>query len=635
MAPSAGYRILLASSRDGMTRAYSVRPDGSRLTPLLPRGRALEPVALSGDGGTIAYRDLNGIYVSRADGTGLRRLVRGAIYGAALSRDGRLLAFATLDRRERSAISIVGTNGRGRRRVTSGPSAGGPDWSPDGKALVFMAGIDDERQAIVVQPLHGTRRVLVRGDLVGDPKWSPDGRWVAYTTTNRSSLHVVHPNGLRRHRVARDATTFSWSPDGRSLAFAGYPFLGPRRGYGEPDLGVVGVDGRGLRRRRLGIQAGAPTWSPDGRQLILAGRVGDDADQIWVVGRNGRALRRVTREGWNSLVGWTRLAPVLPPAPPVPPTEHVIGTDTVATLAPVADISADGQRVAFVVKATATDCDHIAVWTPATKAIRRFRLPAACASASAGEGVYEVELAGSRAAWVSYACGNICEFILKSAMLDRPRPLWLTLNSREHSEPFWDYHLRGDGDLLVFDDGSRLVRIGAGRERCQRHGDIRTSICATVRLGAHAAPADSVSGQLIAIREADAVAVVDEQGKIVRVFPFARGELSAARLDGGHLIVARANVIESYDVATGTLELWRALPTGCRLVDVDRGIAVLVRADSIILLRLADDRSLTVAPGSGPIFADLEPTGLYYSYGVDKGGRVVFIPRSDLLRQLG
>src|SRR5207245_2427261 len=53
-----GYWIVLASDRDGQTRAYSMRPDGSRLTPLFADGSAQYPAAISADGSTIAYDDL-------------------------------------------------------------------------------------------------------------------------------------------------------------------------------------------------------------------------------------------------------------------------------------------------------------------------------------------------------------------------------------------------------------------------------------------------------------------------------------------------------------------------------------------------------------------------------------------------
>jgi hypothetical protein len=103
----------------------------------------------------------------------------------------------------------------------------------------------------------------------------------------------------------------------------------------------------------------------------------------------------------------------------------------------------------------------------------------------------------------------------------------------------------------------------------------------------------------------DEVAVVDAQGTLVRIHPFLPEEVSAARLDGGRLVVARLAVLEVYDVATGARELSRPLPTGYKLADVDGGIAMLRRAETIMLLRLA--------AGRGPRFADLEPPGLYYS----------------------
>jgi len=76
------------------------------------------------------------------------------------------------------------------------------------------------------------------------------------------------------------------------------------------------------------------------------------------------------------------------------------------------------------------------------------------------------------------------------------------------------------------------------------------------------------------------------------------------------------------------------MPSGFRLADVDGGIAVLRSTDTVRLLRLDDGRSLTLAAGGEPALADLEPPGLYYSYATsDGGGRVVFVPRAEIVRQ--
>jgi Tol biopolymer transport system component len=616
------YWIVLGSNRTGESLPYSVRSDGSRLTPLLSHGRGIEAAALSRDGSTIAYTARPGartnIYVSRADGTGLRRLVQVVEYYAhpALSRDGKLLAVE-----DHGRISIVGTDGEGRRRLTTGAN---PDWSPGGSELVFTHG-----GKLVVQTLSGALRVVARRAGVGaHAVWSPDGRWLAYLSyRGRKGLYVVRPDGRRLHLVAPLASTFAWSPDGRRLAFGD-------TGYREhPRVGIVGVHGRRLRRLHLdlapGISGQLPevAWSPDGRRLVLAAhRPDEEADQIWTVGLDGRGLRRVTSRGANSLIGWTRLAPVLPPARPIPPSAHAIGPHLLATRQPIGALSADGSRVAFVTGGTA-DCAHVSVWKPGRKAVRRVSpvLPAPCGEGGEG-GMYGLVLAGSRVGWAEIlGCGNYCEVQLRTATLAGRRAQAVGLEgsfNADEGEP-WDYHLHGAGNLLVYNDGSQLFRIGGGHE-------------AILRGGAHAAPVDSVSAGQIAIRETDQVAVLDSQGALVRTFPFTPEDVSAARLDSGHLVVARLAFLEEYDVATGAREVSRPVPAGYALADLDArdGIALLQRPKTIMLLRLADGASFTLKRGHSYLLADLMQRGLYYSYEVGKRGRLVFIPRSSLLRRL-
>jgi hypothetical protein len=184
--------------------------------------------------------------------------------------------------------------------------------------------------------------------------------------------------------------------------------------------------------------------------------------------------------------------------------------------------------------------------------------------------------------------------------------------------------------MLVFNDDARLVRIGVGKQKCQKDGG--ASSCTTIKRGTHSTAVDSVSGGLIAVREREAVAVLDLQGNVKRVLPFSPGGVRAARLDGGRLVVWRFGRLEAYDVESGTLETSRPVEAGYRLVDVDGGVAVLVREGSILLLVLADGTSKTIAPGPGPTLAELEPDGLYYAHRVGTGGRLVFVARSEVLR---
>ncbi|PYO44545.1 MAG: hypothetical protein DMD33_02735 [Gemmatimonadetes bacterium] len=623
-ARSRGYWIVLSSNRDGAWRPYSIRPDGSRLTPLLARGQALSPSSVSGDGRTIAYNGDRGLYVSRGNGTGLRLVVRRG-GSSALSRDGKRLAFQLFSNRE--GLAVVGTDGRGQRRLTTGDD-NAPSWSPDGKALVFHRYLSSRTgpgiDAILVRPLRGKARMLARVVGLGSPGWSPDGRWIAYKSS--AGLNAMQPNGRRLHRVVRgDVSGFAWSPDGRRLAIS----------TSSGELLVAAVDGRVLRRMRLRDHAtGAVSWSPDARRLAFdSGTYG--APAISVVGADGRGLRRLVSEGTSGLVGWTRLAPVRPPAPPIPPSERLVAAGAVATRKPVFGLSADGGRVAFAVGATTVDCDHVVVWTPAKKTLTRFQRRALCGEGNNAGFDYDVQLAGSRAAWSqTISCGNYCEVQLVSATLARRSPQPLAFGAASSSDADYDFHLRGAGDLLVFDDDSRLVRIGGGSELCQR-GDYDAHICSTLRRGSHAVAPDSVSVGLIAVREPDVVAVVDAKGALVRVFPFAAGDVTAARLDGGRLFVTRGSLLEAYDVSTGAALFQRPLPSGFELEDVDGGIAVLQSGRALTLLRLAGGRSFTLTL-RGRVLADLEADGLYYSYGTaGGGGRVALMPRSEVERKLG
>jgi hypothetical protein len=627
-------RLVLASTRAGFPGAYSVRPDGSRLTPLLRPRPALEPLDVSRNGRIVVFRSRgypHTIYVSRADGTGLHRVISGNpdIDSAVLSPDGRRLALTT-----GQGIVVIGSDGRGRRRVAKGRE---PAWSPDGKALVYVT--VGKRCAVAVQPLRGgSGRVLARGGCLSltGPKWSPDGRHVAYEAhapKDTISLWVVGSGGSGRHRVAyidvEESSPYSWSPGGTRLAFTDYS-----------NVFVVGVDG-GAKRLPLEVtpQYGpTPMWTADGRRLLLSAHEGKgpEPDQIWAVGLDGSGPSRLTSAGENVPLGWTRLVPVLPPAAPTSPSEHVLGPRTVATRKPVTVLSADHGQVAFAPDSTATDCQHVDLWSPGASSISRVsqHFPAPCSFRLAGGtrdySVYELSLAGAYVAWSEVlGCGNFCDVGLVAATLPDARPLELSGDSGGGGAgggELTTFNPRGDGDLLVFNAGDSIVQIG---QDC-------THKCKVLRTGAHTHPIVSVSGHLVAVQEPAAVAVLDQQGSVVSVLPFGRNQVKAVRLDGARLVVVRSTALEVYDATTGAALQQQQLPVGYVLSDVDGGVALLRHGREIYLLRLVDGASFRLAPSGGPVLADLEDTGLYYSYSTSKGaGRLVFVPRSELDGRLG
>ena len=108
-----------------------------------------------------------GLYVAGTDGSGLRRLVRGA-QPAWSARN--VIAFV----RDNRLFRIL-PDGSGLKRLTSRPGLA-PDWSPDSRQLAFVR--DRRIYRLVLGRRVRPRRVTFRRG--SNPVWSPDGRWIVF-----------------------------------------------------------------------------------------------------------------------------------------------------------------------------------------------------------------------------------------------------------------------------------------------------------------------------------------------------------------------------------------------------------------------------------------------------------------------
>jgi len=118
------------------------------------------------------------------------------------------------------------------------------------------------------------------------PAWSPNGRQIAFARTlegqadnnatpYRISISLIDSDGSDLHELTNRASSraeFSWSPDGRWVAFAGYPDEAPFPLPGETapaeDIFVVAVDGTHERRlTRTAADESEPLWAPDGTHI--------------------------------------------------------------------------------------------------------------------------------------------------------------------------------------------------------------------------------------------------------------------------------------------------------------------------------------------------------------------------------
>ncbi len=134
--------------------------------------------------------ELGSLWKVRRDGSGQTRLLNGPATGTDnrqpnWSPRGDRLVF---QRREQHsdgwALYVVNADGSGLRRLTRGAGEHtDASWSPDGRSVVFSSTSGGlEVPQVFVMPADGGRpvRVTRNNGYDGAPSWSPDGRWIAF-----------------------------------------------------------------------------------------------------------------------------------------------------------------------------------------------------------------------------------------------------------------------------------------------------------------------------------------------------------------------------------------------------------------------------------------------------------------------
>jgi Tol biopolymer transport system component len=268
-----------------------------------------------------------------AQATLTRRKTRGRIFLApALTPDGKDIAFfgdqgnffvdlwlanAETGRvKQRLVKSTLNNNYESLRFINSAGA-----FSPDGQYFAIAAKHKDRDDLVILDVKRGgeERRIQVTLNGLQTPQWSPDGRQLVFTGFNNgfSDLFVINRDGTGLRQLTDDRFADlhpSWSPDGRTIAFVtdrgGETDFDLLR-FGNLRIALYHLD-TGAAEQLGNMDAGKninPVWAPDGRSLaFVSDRTG--INNIFLYDFADGRIYQLTNM-FTGVQGITPLSPVL------------------------------------------------------------------------------------------------------------------------------------------------------------------------------------------------------------------------------------------------------------------------------------------------------------------------------------
>ncbi len=363
---SSGKVADIAMSPDGKYVAYVIEDAGKRSIRLRqtatasdveivpPDENKIEALSFTPDGVYLYYlkyvQNLGTLYQIPALGGQPKKIVVDADSGAAVSPDGKQIAFLHESERE-SAIMLANADGSNQQKLTGFQNSDEffieglvPSWSPDGRTIAYAAVIHEKEKTrlklLGLDVKDGTRRLLSDRDwsvMVGI-QWLPDGHLIVcaneksetefapvqlwfiapnsepqrltndtndyfrvsataagdslVTLENRgvANLWVAPMNDASRATQIAPASDIwsgiAWTPDGN--------FIYCSKAGGEFDIWTMNADG--TNQKQVSSGEGAKYWpqmTPDGRFIVFLLNRGGNTN-IWRMDADGGNLKQLT-----------------------------------------------------------------------------------------------------------------------------------------------------------------------------------------------------------------------------------------------------------------------------------------------------------------------------------------------------
>ncbi len=205
-----------------------------------------------------------------------QRLSELTVDGAAISPDGRTLAYGYNKTLQLGQIWLANADGSQPRLIVEGGTADVFSWSLNGAYLVYIGephtgkGPSTPGSLLWIMDANGqNRRPLSAPFLYGwgfSPVWSPDSQWLAVTGQDAGQSFGCDVQA---------------PPDPETCVFEGTAIYIENIITGE------------VRRLASGIE---PAWSPDSSMIAFASKQ-SGTSEIWVINADGTGLRQLTNEG--------------------------------------------------------------------------------------------------------------------------------------------------------------------------------------------------------------------------------------------------------------------------------------------------------------------------------------------------
>jgi Tol biopolymer transport system component len=273
-------------------RQVSATPGGAALPPLTREtGRNSRP-SFSPDGAWLAFErwrqgQNSDLWLMRPDGTEVAPVTTDPAIDTvpAWFPDGKTLVYRS-DRLGRPTLWRFDLATR-KESLLLEPSRD-MDWvrlSPDGKTIAFISTSGSGAMNVWLSSLDGeeARQLTYDSEFMGFPCWAPDGKSLAVQIKRGENAQValVSPDGGSPVVLTQgegQAWPYSFSPDGRSVAFAGL------RG-GLWNVYAVSVDTKEERRLtdldQINAYVRYPAWSPRGNRVVY--EYAETSGNVWMV----------------------------------------------------------------------------------------------------------------------------------------------------------------------------------------------------------------------------------------------------------------------------------------------------------------------------------------------------------------